>query len=64
MNSTRKIPKKTKLFESMSYEKYRTQFQATTKLFGIHDVKVTPHGARLGNLAENFNNFTISTVDY
>lgn len=55
MNSTRNIPKTTKLFDGLSYAKYSNQLKATATFIGLQDVKVTPHGTSLGRAVENFN---------
>lgn len=55
MHSAKKMPKTTNLFEILTYANYSKQLQATAQFFGLQDVKVTPHGARIGKAVENFN---------
>lgn len=55
MHTTRKMPKTTNLFANITYGNYNKQIQTAAQFFGLKDVKVTPHGARLGKAVENLN---------
>lgn len=43
------------IFDNISYIFLSKQLQLAAQFFGLSDVKVTPHGPRLGGAVENFN---------
>lgn len=55
MHTTRKMPKSTNLFANITYGNYNKQIQSAAQFFGLKDVNVTNHGARLGKAVKNFN---------
>lgn len=56
MHTNSKHPKLADLFENANYLTYNKLIQQAVRYYGIHNNRMTPHGARLGKSVENYNN--------